>query len=151
MMTRDELVETFATSLLWEVVSSHVEQLNELPKMIGDIGYLKDVDGIISETTGCEIFDSESFDIIKFSAEDGKIIVNFEMPFIMSTWNNEKQLLRITSTATGTCAIPDINKFNWKNYDFDEMRKDELLAMQHIVEVLELEYCDSECDDVSIL
>lgn len=55
------------------------------------------------------------------------------------------------ATAIGTCTIPDIDKFDWENYDFDEMRKDELLTMQHIVELLALGYRDVECDDVNVL
>jgi hypothetical protein len=82
--------------------------------------------------------------------KDGEsLLVSFEMPLILSTWNQEQQLLRITATATGACRIPDIGTYDWENVDFDGMNKQELLGMsKDLVEIVELHYTDVEADEM---
>lgn len=70
------------------------------------------------------------------------------MPFSLSAWNEEEQLLRITATVTGKCKIPDIGRYDWDSMELEYMEKEELLANQGLVDILELKYAWVECDDV---
>lgn len=149
-MNREELVEILSP-LLWEVVSLRVEQLDQLPIMLKDIGYLDDKDSMISEVTHCEIFVSDEFNVEGFVVKNNNILVTYEMPFVLSAWSERTQLLRITGTALGVCSVPDIEHYDWSNKDFGEMRKGELLEYQSLVDILECKCDYVECDDVSFL
>lgn len=150
-MDREQLVEILSTTLLQEVISANIEKINQLPVMLQDIGYIKDKVNVILQITECEVSDSEPLDIINFTQHGESLLINFEMPFILSAWTGKEQLLRITANATGKCIVPDIAKYDWASIDVENMGKEELLAKNELVDILELNYTDVECDDVSIL
>lgn len=149
-MDRSQLVDTLSTTLLWEVVSAHVEKIDQLPIILKDIGYLEDIDNVIAQITTCEVFESEPLEIIDFETNEESILISFEMQFVLSAWNGSRQLLRITASAKGKCRIPDIGKYDWGSVDFEDMGKEELLSHEGLVNILELIYPDAECDDVSM-
>lgn len=150
-MDREQLVEILSTTLLQEVVSANIEKVNQLPAMLQDIGYIEDKVNVILQITESDVFDSEPLDIINFTQHGESLLITFEMPFILSAWTGKEQLLRITATATGKCIVPDIAKYDWASIDVENMGKEELLAKNELVDILELNYTDVECDDVSIL
>lgn len=146
-----EVIEILSTTLIWEVISEKVENLNQLPIMLGDSRYIENKDTTISQITRCEVLDSESLEIIGFTNYDESIFVVFEMPFVLSAWNESKQLLRITATVTGKYSVPDSKKYDWDNIDFENMGKKELLEYKELVDILEINYQFVECDDISVL
>ena len=64
------------------------------------------------------------------------------MSFLLSAWHDKKSLLRITAAVSGKCSVPDVNVFDWENRDAEEAG---------IVNVLELNYVDVECDDMRVV
>ncbi len=149
-MDRGQLIDTLSTTLLWEVVSANIEKIDQLPIMLRDIGYVEDIDNVIAQITECEVFNSEPLEIISFDKNEESILITFEMQFVLSAWSGRKQLLRITAAATGKCRIPDIGKYDWESIDFEDLDKKELLSYEGLVDILELNYPSSECDDVSM-
>jgi hypothetical protein len=147
-MDRGELIENIAESVLWTVVAASVEKDDQLPVILKDIHYLGDKENLLARTTWCEVFDSD-FNMSNHIKDGESLLVSFEMPLILSTWNQEQQLLRITATATGACRIPDIGTYDWENVDFYGMNKQELLGMsKDLVEIVELHYTDVEADEM---
>lgn len=150
-MSRKELLENLSTTLLWEVISAKVEEVNQLPVMLKGIAYIEDKDEIISKITRCEVLDSEPFDVKDFSVDGNRIKIHFEMSFVLTAWENKEERWRITSTAAGTCFVPDIEIFHWEDIKFEDMNRMELLERKNLVEISELKYVETECDDVSAI
>lgn len=148
VVDREQLVGVLSTSLLWEVVCAHVENINQLPIILRNIGYVEDIDNVIAQVTECEVLDSEPLAIVDFKNHEESILINFEMQFVLSAWRGTRQFLRITALAVGKCRIPDIGKYDWKSMDFEDMSKEELLSYEGLVDILELSYSNVECDDV---
>ena len=141
-MDRNELLELLSADLLWEIISAKVEEVNQIPAMLKNIGYLDDKEELISQINNCEVFDSEPLNVIGFTVQEEKIFIDFEMSFLLSAWHDEKSLLRITAAVSGKCSVPDVNVFDWENRDAEEAG---------IVNVLELNYVDVECDDMRVV
>jgi hypothetical protein len=148
-MNRQDLVNVLSDSLVWQVVSEYVEQINQVPIMLKDIRYY-DISNL-PEVTMCEVFVCDSFDVLAFEVENGKIIMDFEMPMVYSVWSHDEQQLRITTIVRGKCAILDLDNYDWERFDFSKMNRLELLRHQDLVEIIELGYHETECDDVSFL
>lgn len=106
---------------------------------------------MISQITECEIFDSDYFEVTSYEVQGKRILLKFDMPFLLSAWNGDKALFRITAAAYGTCAIPDIGEYNWDELKTENMGSMGLLANSNLVDILSLNYSDEECDDVSFL
>lgn len=149
-MNAQNLLERISETLLWEVVSSCVEQCEQLPVMLNDIDYLEDKSGIIAKAVRCEITESDSFDTFDCTDYVDSLYVSFEMPFVLSVRSAEsKPLVKVTATATGQCFMHDCQSPFWQNTDFDDMNKQELLSYKHLVNVTELRYSNVECDDLT--
>lgn len=143
----DELSETF----LWEIVSAYIEQPRFLPDMLRNVGYLDNKDEIIQKVDDMEILDSEPLEIFDINADNGRISLGFEMPFVLIAKSGKEQLLRITATAAGKCSIPDENAFDWNAFDWDDMNKQELLSHKDLAEFPLLNFEDAECDDLTVV
>jgi|GEM_PF-6425746 len=148
-MNRQDLVNVLSNSLIWQVVSEYVEQINQVSIMLKDISYY-DINSL-PEVTKCEVFISDSFDVLTFEIEKGKIVMDFEMPMVYSVWSYNEQQLRITTIVRGKCAVFDLGNYDWERFDFSKMNRLELLNHQDLVEIIELGYHETECDDVSFL
>lgn len=149
-MDREELVNVLAERLIWDVIGAYIEESKPLSIMLKDIYYLKDKDDFIRRTNFCEITVPDEFNVMGFSVEKDKILIEFEYPFVMTAFSEEDALLRITACAEGSCEVPDINAFDWSKLDFDNMDREELLSYKDLVENIELHYVQVECDDISI-
>lgn len=147
-MNREQLLENLSETLLWEVISAKVEEVNQLPVMLKDIGYIDGKDEMIPTITRCEILDSEPFGVTDFSVDGDRICIHFEMPFVLTAWKNKDEIWRITSAAAGTCSVPDIETLNWEEIKFEDMNRIELLERKNLVEISELNYVETECEDV---
>ena len=77
--SNDELVEIIGEGLLWDIVGNyaetHLEFLKEALRPLGYIDY-EDVDKI----TFAEVRESDEFIINDFSAREGILTVEYEMP-----------------------------------------------------------------------
>ncbi|MDE6476076.1 MAG: hypothetical protein K2L08_04405 [Erysipelotrichaceae bacterium] len=147
-MDREELLEELSESLLCEVVCLHIEKVDQIFSMLKDIHYIEDKEHVLLQVKECELLHTEDFDIVNSIIDDGNILIAFEMPFILSVWGEEDQLLRITANAVGKCKVPDIDKHNWNSIELEDMDKEALLANQNLVDIVELGYTYVECDDV---
>lgn len=63
-MKRTQLLELLSSTLLWEIVSAKVEEINQIPFMLENIGYLDEKETVISQINECEVFDSEPLTVI---------------------------------------------------------------------------------------
>ena len=52
---------------------------------------------------------------------NGRIQVEFEMPFLLSCWEAKEQLLRVTACVTGICEIPDEENFDYSSVNFADV------------------------------
>lgn len=150
-MEREEFVNVLAESLIWEVIGAYVEQCDQLPIMLQDINYLEDKDDFIRRANFCEITVADEFNVMRYSVDKDKILIEFDFSFVMSVFSEENALLRVTACAEGSCKVADINAFDWSQMDFEDMDKQELLSYKDLVESIELHYVQVECDDVSFL
>ncbi|MCM1468163.1 MAG: hypothetical protein NC086_08445 [Alistipes sp.] len=150
-MNRQELLNKLSGTLLLEVISAKVEEVGELPAMLKEIGYIDNKDGIMSEITRCEILDLEPLTITKCLADEGRISISFSLPFILTAWKDKEEIWRITSTAAGSCLVPDIGTINWEEVPFDDMDRIALLSESELVELSELRYTGTECDDAGVM
>lgn len=145
-MNRNELVDILSSTLLWEVISAIIEQTNQLSFMLEKVSYIDDKEFVISRIQWCEVFDAEPMEIISCEVQGGKIILDFEMPFLLSAWEKQTQVLRITALAKGKCCIPDVGVFAWEDLEWENMNKKGLLDKAELVELLEINYLNVECE-----
>ncbi|MED1117003.1 hypothetical protein [Bacillus paramycoides] len=138
-----EKIDILAETLLEEVITQKVEMIEQLPLMLKGIDYLDDWAEVISKTTECEILESDAPSVMNFFAVGEKVLIELEMPCLISTWQDREQLLRITTTVKARCLVSHAEVFDWSN-----MNKKELLKRQKDVEFVELNYIDTECDDI---
>lgn len=141
-MDRNALLDRLSDDLLLEAITAEVEKVEQIPSMLQHIGYLDDKDKVISQINQCEIFESEPLEVIGFTVKEDKMIIDFEISFILSAWHNQNPLLRITAALSGKCAIPDVAVFDWESADLEDTT---------LVEIVILNYLESECDDLRVL
>ncbi|MBD5113473.1 MAG: hypothetical protein HDT42_13215 [Ruminococcaceae bacterium] len=149
-METQELLDGLSETFLWEIVSAYIEHPRFLPDMLRNVGYIENKDEIIQKVDDMEIMDSEEPEIFDSNTENGRISFGFEMPFVMIAKSGEEQLLRITTTASGQCSIPDENAFDWSAFDWEDMDKPELLSHKDLAEFSEMRFEEVECDDLSV-
>lgn len=138
-----EFVDKISRTLLWKVVSSKVEELSELPRIINAANDIED-DYNIDKINACETIDSESFDILGFSVGIEEITVKFEMPFVLVAKKGKKPVIKLQGYASGACIIPAEDSFDYSAVDFSKMNKEELLKNKDIVNITSLEYLSVE-------
>lgn len=149
-MGTQELLDSLSETFLWESVSAHIEQIQFLPDMLRNVGYIENKDKVIQKADGMEILDSEPLEIFGQSADNGRISFGFSMPFVLVAKSGKEQLLRITATAEGKCSIPDENNFDWNTFDWEDMNRQELLSHKYLAEFPQLRFEEVECDDLSV-
>lgn len=143
--------EEMAENLLWTLVSSKVEELSEVRKMLQGIGYVDDIVEVLAEMDSSEIFQTDFFTIVDSSCCDSELRVSFEMPYILNTYDREEYILRVTGLVTGECIVSNHQKFDWQSLDFSKMTKQEQLNYRSFVTIQNLVYSDCECDDLRVI
>ena len=83
----------------------------------------------VNEVKWCEVFDTEEIIVLDSKEHEDKVEIEFEMPFILSAWNDETQLFRVTSCVHGKA----------------ELTQDEVIKLEG------LEYTDVEVDSVYLV
>lgn len=111
--------------LVWEFVSEHLEKIENLPILLEDIHYVSDLEPLINQIDFLEDFDSE-IEIDNINKSDNGIVVSFNINALLSAWCEQEQVLRITVSAAGACIIKP----------------------SKIVEIIEIQYDNVECDDI---
>lgn len=141
---RKEL-EIFAESLLWSAITEHVEDVAQLPVMLETITYIDDLQHVISTIKRCEVSDSPSFLIRRYTSVADKAVFDFEMPCTLMAWDDRNALLRITTMVRGQCQAlhRDIAEHNWQ-----DMNNHRLLMHCGLVTINRLEYLTTECDNL---
>lgn len=144
-MIESEKIEIVCNTILWEKVGQQVEQLEQLPIMVREVGYIEQLDEMVEQINECEILDTDSFDVLEIEESEDKLSVTFEMPFVLSAWADKKQLLSIHGMAEGKCSIPQKELVDLDYMKLEDMHKAELLKLGECVEVNELKYAWIEC------
>lgn len=138
-MNRDELIENLRTTLLWETVCAHIEHGNEANVILQKVGV---ENGVTAECA--EIQDSEDFFVTDVCESGGRIVIDFEMLFILCA-NNK---YHIEAMAAGKLDIPNPVSYPYDSYDFAAMGKKELLSFGGIVSISSITYSDVELLDM---
>ena len=134
-MDRNTLIESLRTTLLWENIYHHIESIDQANILLQKGRLENDVD-----VENVSIQDSEDFYITAINAENRRIVVTFEMPFILCV--NKKY--SIQAVATGSLDIPNTEDYPYDRYDFLSMGKKELLSFGNIISISEIAYEDVE-------
>lgn len=147
--SNDELVEIIGEGLLWDIVGNyaetHLELLKEALRPLGYIDY-EDVDKI----TFAEVRESDEFIVNEFSAKEGILTVEYEMPAGILAKNDDGSVcFHVTTWCTGEVEIPDINSYNWNDIEFDSLNRLQILAYSNLVKTIRLSYEDTEADDLN--
>lgn len=137
-------IEDFVENILWDMVSDYVEQVEELKPMIGNIAYI-DIN-IVEQVDWCEVFDAEELCVVNVEEVNEHLQINFEMPFLLSCWRGEKQLLRVTACVNGICEIPNDDKFDYSA--ISQMERTELMEKNNIMKLYNIKYSDVEVDQI---
>ena len=143
-MNIQELFENSFESIeefLLNCVGDKIENVSEIPKMLGNISYLDNKDNLISQTTKCEILDTEDYHILKYSINNGFINVIFNMSFIIQTFVNYEYIWRIQCMAEAEIIIK-----NNTIIDFNEFNPDDYRKYKDLIEINNIKYYDAECD-----
>lgn len=142
------LIEEVSETLLWENASHLVETIQEIQKMVAEIGYINDLNQLLVSINRVEILESEDFIVSHIQKIDASVYLDFDMPFILTASIDDKQILRITANAHGSCMLLNIENNIWGNTAWTTMGKAELLSHKQLIKFTELSYSDCECDDV---
>lgn len=98
-------IQELAEDVLWDEVSDYVEPVEEFKKMVKNISYIER--DKVNEVKWCEVFDTEEIIVLDSKEQDEKVEIYFEMPFILSAWNDETQLFRVTACVTGKAELEE--------------------------------------------
>ena len=130
-MYKTEIIENLRTTLLWENVCDYIERFDQVSLILQKTSL---VDTITVETA--TIQDSEDFYIKTIKEDDRRIVVTFEMPFIICV--NKKY--NIQAVAIGNLNIPNTEDYLYEKYDFISMDKKKLLSFGNIVSISKINY-----------
>lgn len=133
-MNIDKLTNDLAETVLWENVSQYVESAEQVSFLLQKVG----LSGV--EIERAEILESEDFIITSAKLLDGKILIAFEMPFIISI----NKTYSIGAVACGNLEIPDHENFAYDKHNFSSMKKSELLSFGSIISITDIGYEDAE-------
>ncbi len=147
--SNDKLVEIIGEAFLWDIVGNyaetHLELLKEALRPLGYIDY-EDVDKI----TFVEVRESDEFIVNEFSAKEGILTVEYEMPAGILAKNDDGSVcFHVTTWCTGEVEIPDIDSYNWNGIEFDSLNRPQILAYSNLVKMIRLSYEDTEADDLN--
>ena len=144
-VTSKELVEEVLYDFLWEVVGDKTEDVDNLPNLLKDINYLDDKEVYLSKITRCEIFNCDEFNINKITDEGSSIVVECEMPYIMSARIEKEAVWSITATTKAQVKIPGVNDYDWTLIE-NAVSKQDLLKYKDIVTFKDIQFDWVECD-----
>ena len=143
-MTNEKVIEHIH-DLLWEYVSDYVEKTEDSKNKLHSIAiennfphYNPDCGEPIQQID-IQVCDEFSFTDCKVF--ENKIILSFEMDFIAIVNKDiDEKFYHIEGTAVGTLTVPSGDVFDYKKYDFDDMRKPQLMEHYDIVKDIDLHF-----------
>ena len=147
-MTDENVIERIYT-LLWEYVGNYVEITDDsktkLHKIAVESNFPHYNPNCGEPIEWLEIQDSEDFNILDYKAVGDRIVVSFEMIFIaLVNVNSDDRFYHIEGAAVGTLTVPSAENFDYEKYDFDNMRKPQLLEHFRIINDIDLHFEDVE-------
>lgn len=116
---------------LLDIVCEKIEQVSELPEMLKNIGYLDNKEMLIGQTTACEILDISDSVITDQRVSENKVLIDYEIDFIMQTFIEHKIVWRVQAAAKVRLSAPEDENFD-----------------PELVDIQSIEYIDVECDDL---
>lgn len=117
-------MQELAKNVLWDEVGEFVQSVKEFHKMVESIGYIDH--SKVKEVNGCEVLDSSEIIVLETKEKNGNIDMRFEMPFILSAYNDEHQLFRVTACVVGKAK----------------------LTREEVMKIQDVKYSDIEADSV---
>lgn len=130
-MDINNLINNLRTNLLWENASEYIEKSDYVNILLQKVNL-----GQNDTVKSSSMQDCEDFYITNILVSDNRIVLDFEMPFIVKI--NKKY--NIEAVAIGKLNIPDTNSFRYDKYDFSTMNKKELLSFGNIICISKVEY-----------
>ncbi len=145
----EELIEIIGEAFLWDIIGEYIStDVKNIKEELSRIGYIELDD--VEKITSAEVHESDEFVITKFSAKGGVLTVGFEMPaIIIAESDNGDVCFRITTTCTGTVEIPDIDSYDWRSMEFQNMNRLDILSYSDLAKIIAVFYEDTEADNLT--
>ncbi len=147
--SNEALIEMIGESFLWDIIGEYIStDVKHIREELSRIGYIELDD--VEKITSAAVQESDAFVITKFSAKDGVLTVEFEMPaIIIAESDKENVCFRITTTCTGTIEIPDIDAYDWNSMELQNMNRLDILSYSDLAKIITVFYEDTEADDLT--
>lgn len=148
-MDNSELADIIGDAFLWDVVSEYVgNDIENIKNELRQLGYIDQPK--VEKITRAEVHESDEFIITDFEEQDGHLTIHFEMPAVINTKGGSNEyLFSVTTYCKGTLRIPDADSYDWYALDFDDMNRYDILAHSDLVNILDIQYEDTEADDLT--
>ncbi len=116
-------IQALAEELLWDKVSDYIEEIEEFQKIIIGISYIDHK--VVGEVERCKILDTEEIHATGYES-NGKICIDFEMPFILMAYKSKEQLFRVTAYAKGKAIIENGEQVEIYDVTYDDVEVDSM-------------------------
>ena len=149
IMDNNELADMIGEAFLWDVVSEYVgNDIENIKDELRQLGYIDKSN--VEKITRAEVHESDEFIITDFEEQDGHLTIHFEMPAVINAKGSSNEyLFSVTTYCKGTLRIPDADSYDWDALDFDDMNRYDILAHSDLVNILDIQYEDTEADDLT--
>jgi len=127
------------SDLLCNIAGEYVENISELPKMLEHIGYIDNIEDVISQVKNCEIMFPDNWKINDYQIVSNEAKINFEMDFILNAFA-DSFVLRIQGWLKTDITLSD-GKDDIQNFDPDDYKR-----YSEYVRIDNIDYCDIEVD-----
>ena len=146
--TAEEFAERLGEDFLWNVISYYVE--HDVEHIKDELRAIPRVDGDIDKITSAEIQTSDEFIVTDYHSKDGILTVQFDMPaIIMAHSADNKVYYKVTTSCVGTVEVPDMDSYDWKAIDFENMFLQDILSYSHLAKIISVSYEYTEADDLN--
>lgn len=142
----EEFAENLGEYFLWDIISDYVE--HDVERIKDELKALPYVDGDIDKITSAEIQTSDEFIVTNYHSKDGILTAEFDMPaIIMASSDDGDVLYRVTTSCVGTVEVPDMDSYDWRTPDFENMFMQDILSYRHLAKIISVSYEYTEADD----
>lgn len=144
--SKEEFAERLGEEFLWNIIIDYVE--HDVEHIKDELKAIPRIDGDIDKITTAEIQTSDEFIVTGLHSKDGVLTVNFDMPaIIMASSDDNKVYYKVTTSCVGTVEVPDMDSYDWKALDFENMFLQEILSYSHLAKKISVSYEYTEADD----
>lgn len=147
-MKLDILLNQTLQEFLLQCVSDKIEELPELPVILKDIEYLDNKEALISQTTCCEILDTENAAIEHYEKNCREIHIQYGLNFILQTLIHDEFTWRVQGYAQAEFTIPASRTIDWSVFAVSTNFWTQYEKHKRLVRFQRVTYVDVECDSL---